>query len=694
MERPIHPLGQRRLRRIWGSAISREGDQHVVENAKIKKWVPRYSEPDHPDPFYINLLLTARWRGADGSLPRLGNPEDPLDDLIYLMLSRRGRIHDAQQVFESVRSSLPRKLDERPNWEFFLDQGQKVMGRAFHRLGMGQVRAREIYATLRRIRQQFGELNLDRLKKFSNTRCLDFLNSLPGVSTKTAYCVMLYTLGRKVFPGDVHCNRVLSRLGVLPRECERQNLHRRAQRLLLDGRIPEEMTYSLHVCLVRHGQEVCTSTLPKCGTCPLKGFCADYRRRATADWKENRERPSFVDLFSGAGGTSVGLTRPIEWGHDPRSRTTETMRVALAAELDPWAHKTYATNHPEVPANRVLMTDLTEPSAVMVVANRLRSEPNLVLAIGGPPCQNVSLIGTTGRKAATARRRRFSAKTYVAFRDIVKALKTRFFMMENVPGLFAAADGRAREDILEDFSDLYAAKDVWVEANDHGVPQRRRRVLIVGVLKGDDAELSGRALDFLIAKLKAPLVRAPWTATFGEAVSDLPPVEAAGGEESGGRSLDRPLTAYENVMKNGSDLIFNHVARPNNERDLELYELLKQGELGADAHRKYDRPDLMIYRNDIFLDKYRRQVWDAPSTTVVAHLAKDGHMFIHPRQVRSITVREAARLQSFPDDFIFTGPRTEQFRQVGNAVPPLLGARIRTAVLETLAKFFPDQNGA
>ena len=273
----------------------------------------------------------------------------------------------------------------------------------------------------------------------------------------------------------------------------------------------------------------------------------------------------------------------------------------------------------------------------------MANEPNVVLVFGGPPCQNVSLIGTTGRKAATAERKRFAPVTYVAFRDIVKSLRTRFFVMENVPGLFAAADGCARKDILEDFSDLYANREVHVEAHDHGVPQRRHRILIVGVLKGKNAELAEIALDFLVGRLMTPLERPAWSATFGEAVSDLPAVEPSDGQEFGKHHAPGTvqLSAYQETLKNGSDLIFNHVARPNNERDLELYALLRPGEIAWDAHEKYHRQDLMIYRNDVFLDKYRRQVWDAPSTTVVAHLAKDGHMFIHPRQVRSITVREA-----------------------------------------------------
>jgi DNA (cytosine-5)-methyltransferase 1 len=663
-----------------------------MQNAKIKKWVPRYTPPGKPDLFYINNILTSLWSEPDGRLPRLGNPDDPLDDLIYLMLTRRGRIRQGQQLFESLRRRLTRKGQSKPDWSSFLHQGIEAMARTFAPLGMGQTRAQEMHAALTRIEERFGQLSLDTLRRWNNACCIEFLCSLPGVSLKTAACVMLYTLGREIFPSDVHCNRVLARLGVLPAEYGRQDRHKKAQKLLLDGRIPGEMAFSLHVTLVRHGQEICTPGKPQCHRCPLRGFCADYRSRASRQWQEDCHKPSCVDLFSGAGGTSIGISRPVEWGHDPQAASTPTMRIALAAELDPWAHKTYATNHPEVPVERVLLKDLTAQDAVRAVRKAVANEPNLVLVFGGPPCQHVSLIGTTGRKAATAKRRRFTSPTYLAFRDIVKSLRTRFFVMENVPGLCAAADGRARQDIIEDFSDLYAARELYVEANDHGVPQRRRRILIVGVLKGKDPELAAQALSFLVERLSTPLDRRAWSATFRDAVSDLPAVEPAEGQEFGQHQPPGKvkLSAYQETFRNGSGLFYNHVARPNNERDLELYALLKPGEIAWDAHDKYNRKDLMIYRNDMFLDKYRRQVWDAPSTTIVAHLAKDGHMFIHPRQVRSITVREAARLQSFPDGFIITGPRTEQFRQVGNAVPPLLGARIRSAVLETLERFFQE----
>jgi site-specific DNA-cytosine methylase len=221
----------------------------------------------------------------------------------------------------------------------------------------------------------------------------------------------------------------------------------------------------------------------------------------------------------------------------------------------------------------VLKADLTDPEIQERICKQLASEPNLVLVMGGPPCQNVSLIGTTGRRAATNKRRRFdqcpNAKTYVGFREIVKSLKTRFFVMENVTGLFAANEGRARQDIIDDFTDVYTTASVQVDAFDHGVPQHRQRVFVVGVLKGKLPKVAEAALAFLVQKLRESLNRASWKATFGEAVSDLPRIQASGGAEFGRHPqvpapTDSPawsLTEYQHAMKNGSHLVFNHVAR-------------------------------------------------------------------------------------------------------------------------------------
>jgi DNA (cytosine-5)-methyltransferase 1 len=549
---------------------------------------------------------------------------------------------------------------------------------------MGMVRAGELHAALRVIRDQLGDVTLEPLRHWNNQRCLAFLSALPGVGPKTAQCVMLYALRRKVFPADTHCIRVLARLGVIPLEFEDQARHKEAQKLLADGRIPSDLCYSLHVTLIRHGQEVCTPPNPRCDQCALRGLCAHYRAERHREWEAAKSAPSVIDLFAGAGGTSLGMSRPVEFGNSAGAARTRTLRIAFAADNDKWAVKSYYQNHPELPGDRVRRMDLTVPGAAREIRKAVPRDENVVLVVGGPPCKGFSLIGTTGRRTAKARPGAFARQkgneTYRAFRDIVLTVGARFFIMENVPALLAANNSTAWEQIRQDFADQYEVSHVFVDAYQQvGAPQYRRRVIIAGVRRGREGKQRAQnALSFLITKLSSVLPRADWAPAFGKAVSDLPSLgsgkgyeffrwprtdlgptngEAASGKKSG-------LTSYQNVMRNGSALLYNHVARPNNPRDLELYALLQPGQVGADVIHVYNRPDLMIYRNDIFDDKYRRQVWDEPSTTIVAHLAKDGHMFIHPRQTRSITVREAARLQSFPDDFIFFGPRTEQFRPI------------------------------
>jgi DNA (cytosine-5)-methyltransferase 1 len=133
-------------------------------------------------------------------------------------------------------------------------------------------------------------------------------------------------------------------------------------------------------------------------------------------------------------------------------------------------------------------------------------------------------------------------------------------------------------------------------------------------------------------------------------------------------------------------LIFNHRARYNNRSDLELYATLRPGGDSVHAIERHGRADLMRYRRDVFDDKYARLRADRPSKTIVSHLAKDGNGYIHPSQVRSITVREVARLQSFDNSFIFCGSPSDQWIQVGNAVPPLLGVAIGRSILDALGR--------
>jgi DNA (cytosine-5)-methyltransferase 1 len=181
--------------------------------------------------------------------------------------------------------------------------------------------------------------------------------------------------------------------------------------------------------------------------------------------------------------------------------------------------------------------------------------------------------------------------------------------------------------------------------------------------------------------------------TVMEAIFDLPPRSASSGAvvdirepaDPGSDQRFRRYLAKFRLLGPGR-LLFNHAARYNNDRDLELYALLRPGEDSVHALEKHGKRGkaLMRYRADVFDDKYARLRPDRPSKTIVSHLAKDGNGYIHPTQVRSITVREAARFQSFPDEYVFCGAPTDQWIQVGNAVPPVLAEAVARTFLTVL----------
>lgn len=642
--------------------------------ARTVKWNPPFIPPGEVDLFYINRILKAGYGSPDH-----GNPKDPLDDLIYLLLTRKTPIEKGQRVFRRLRRAVG------DDWGNLTGISREKLGRIIGELGLVETRLRDLPAVIVEIRNRFGRADLSKLRRWPNSRCLEFLSGLPGVGTKTARCVMLYALGRKVFPADTHCIRVLARVGLIPESLIER--HREAQEIL-SSIIPPDYAYDLHVNLIAHGQSVCTPKNPGCTGCIIRKFCTHYRNECRRKWEDERALPSAIDLFCGAGGTGIGLSQFMS-GDGERK-----LRISAAVDIDRWAAKTYWVNHPELPAERVLTENLCNRETIQRI-RRLTADENVILVIGGPPCQDFSLIGTPGRNSVRpVNGRRFieieGNHNYAAFVTAVREIGSRFFVMENVPAILAANGKRARREILEDFSDLYHCSLVLLDAARCGVPQRRLRVLIFGVRREPDENVARSALDFIMRRMESLSGSGTRPVTFRQAVSDMPPLSSGQGSEFTGYKKRRgSLSEYQKIMRNGSGILFNHVARPNNERDLKLYELLRPGEIAADAVEKYNRPELMIYRNDVFRDKYKKQHWEKPSSTIVAHLSRDGHMFIHPEQTRSITVREAARIQSFPDDFIFCGTRTAQFQQVGNAVPPLMAYYIREVIFNANERFFP-----
>jgi DNA (cytosine-5)-methyltransferase 1 len=265
-------------------------------------------------------------------------------------------------------------------------------------------------------------------------------------------------------------------------------------------------------------------------------------------------------------------------------------------------------------------------------------------------------------------------------------------LIKNVPGMQSA---RKRESSFLDMAALrlqtigYETATWRLNATAFGVPQLRQRYFLVASRTGFmPVQPAGEYRDEF-AREHDDYALPP--ITLEEAVFDLPPLKPDSGEvvqRQPARQDDRRLRRYLSKFSllTSPLLIYNHRARYNNRSDLELFATLRPGEDSVHAIERNGRGDLMRYRRDVFDDEYARLRPDRPSKTIVSHLARDGNGYIHPSQVRSITVREAARLQSFDDETIFCGSPSDQWVQVGNAVPPLVGEAIARSILDALRR--------
>jgi DNA (cytosine-5)-methyltransferase 1 len=362
-----------------------------------------------------------------------------------------------------------------------------------------------------------------------------------------------------------------------------------------------------------------------------------------------------VDLFSGAGGLSLGLRRA-GW------------TIAAAVDVNDRALETHAANF----SGMSLRMDLGDPAERERLEDYLEPARGVIdLVAGGPPCQPYSRAGRSKIRSLVEDHGRDPhdrrTELWAAYLDMVKRLQPRAVLMENVPDMGLGDDFavvRALEHQLEDLG--YATQVRLVDAWRYGVPQHRKRLIL----------LARRDVERFDWAPEKPMV------SLREAIGDLPELDVRPKQQVGER--ERPYTLPDNpssfatIMRDGApeDVVWDHMTRRVREDDFEIFKSMDHTTLYSDI-----APDLQRYRADQFTDKYKRLSYKDLSRSITAHIAKDGYWYIHPEQHRTLTVREAARVQTFPDSFRFAGNRSDAFTQIGNAVPPLLGQAAAEALL-------------
>jgi DNA (cytosine-5)-methyltransferase 1 len=370
-------------------------------------------------------------------------------------------------------------------------------------------------------------------------------------------------------------------------------------------------------------------------------------------------KPVVLDLFCGAGGLSLGFEMA---GY----------RIGLGIEKEPLPFQTHCYNF----GDHCYLGNIREITSPKHFIQEYGLE-QIDVIIGGPPCQGFSRVGR-GKIRSLRMDPTYihdpRNQYYREFIRFVEVLRPFYFVMENVPDMRYYRDGEELllEKALALFRDElgYTVDTQLLHADHYGVPQTRRRLFLVGNRLGQKINWPKKTHE------NDPI-------NVWEAICDLPIIS------HGHRIDEKPyeprctLTSYQQLMREDAcNILYNHQTRRHNEQDLAAFAQMPEGGKYVDLPERFKR-----YRDDIFKDKYRKLYRNRPSWTIEAHIGKDTYRYIYPslneepEPPRTISVREAARLQSFPDRFRFLGPFTKQFYQLGNAVPPLLAKAVAEAIL-------------
>jgi DNA (cytosine-5)-methyltransferase 1 len=388
------------------------------------------------------------------------------------------------------------------------------------------------------------------------------------------------------------------------------------------------------------------------------------------------DKPRTVDFFCGAGGLSLGFSQ-------------EGFQIDLANDYDSSCIETFRYNHWEVPEERIILGDIKK--VVDDIEDFVTN--NIDVVTGGPPCQGFS----------TANQQRIiddpRNELYKYFLKAVEKIAPKFVVMENVKGMLPYA-----QQVVEDYLRIKAKRnnktyhyDVAFNvliSDDFGVAQKRQRLIFIAI-RNDVVEAKKISPVDIFNEIKIGQMSVK-RHVLKDALDFIKPLEAPTiknktetDDEITGKKVDvNQFTGKENsylklINQNRKiDFVYNHKARYANETNLEIYGKLEQGEDGTSEKIRHVMP--YLHRNHIFKDKYYKLIENRPSRTITAHLKMDCHSHIHPRQSRSITPREAARIQSFPDDYVFLGAYLKTYMQIGNAVPPIMARGIAKVIKKYL----------
>lgn len=352
---------------------------------------------------------------------------------------------------------------------------------------------------------------------------------------------------------------------------------------------------------------------------------------------------NIVDLFAGVGGLSYGFSKLPEF------------TILLANEIEKDISIAYSLNHPNVRMLNCDINDLTEDTLREVLDGR-----SIDIVIGGPPCQSYSTLGK--------RRMDDRANLFMQYKRVLQIIKPTAFVFENVVGILSMDKGHLFEKIQREFKEIgYTLKYKVLDAVDFGVPQHRERVILVG-FQGENLFEYPEATH---GESKKPYV------TLKDAIGDLPVLKSGQSSTVYSREISNDFLRF---VRATDAVLTEHEAPKNGEHLVRIMEALKDGE------SKDDLPEDIRPKSG-YGNTYAKLWWEKPSTTITRNFAcPSSSRCIHPRDSRAMSIREGARLQSFPDDYKFYGSDSMKRLEIGNAVPPLLSKAIAEKMLEALNK--------